>query len=121
MEAAARHAIDVLNHASATADVDEWARITAPDCGTCTGFARDIVAAGPDTGGAITIESAKVKDIDPGVFSTVALVVSQAPYVASDGTSKDEGRLAFLLAMRFSERRVVEALDVAGADAPWAQ
>lgn len=120
-ETTARYAIDVLNRASATADVTEWSRITAPTCETCVGFADDITAAGPDDGGVITIESAKVNEIDPGAFSTVALVVSQEPYTSSDGTLKEGGRFAFLLALRFTDRWTIEALDVAGPDAPWAQ
>lgn len=112
--------MDVLNHASATGDVTEWRRITAPGCDTCVALADDIVATGPDSGGQFAVESTKVTEVNPGVFSTVAFVVDQEPYVNLDGTPNEGGRFALLLAMRFTESWVIEELDIADPDAPWA-
>lgn len=119
-EAAARYAIAVLNHASATADVSEWTRLTAPDCQTCAGFTSDITETGPDPDGVVLVESSKPTEINPGTFYTVALIVSQEPYTRPDGSASEGGEFALLLALRFTESWTVEAIDVGPSDAPWA-
>jgi len=119
-EAVARYAIDVLNHASATADLTEWNRITAPSCTTCVSFADDIREAGPDPAGATSVDSSKATEINPGAFYTAALVVTQSPYVRPDGTPDDGGSYALLFALRFTDSWIIEAIDVGAPDAPWA-
>ena len=119
-EAVARYAIDVLNYASATADLSEWNRITAPSCTTCVSFAEDIRRSGPDPAGATSVDSSKATEINPGVFYTAALVVTQSPYTRPDGTPDDGGNYALLFALRFTDGWIIEAIDVGAPDAPWA-
>ncbi|MBO3089412.1 DUF6318 family protein [Cellulomonas dongxiuzhuiae] len=119
-EAAAKYTIAVLNHASSTADVAEWTRLTSPECETCVGFTSDITAAGPDPDGVVLVESSKPTEINPGAFYTVALIVSQEAYTRPDGSASEGGRFALLLALRFTDSWTVEAIDVGPSDAPWA-
>ncbi len=119
-ETFAHYAVDILNHASTTADVSGWSRLAGPACETCAGFASDIEATGPDPGGAVRVESTKAIEVDPGHFYTVAMVVEQAPFVRPDGSSSEGGRFALLWALRYAEGWTIEAIDVGPPDAPWA-
>jgi len=107
--AAAAFAIEVLNFAAASGDVSAWKEIASPSCRMCNAFADDILAAGPDDGGLLTVTGATGREVEPGRLYAAELTVTQP---ASPDGSSAAGVFVFQVALSHEGDWKVEAIDV---------